>query len=258
MSVPLEPEFLAPEDPVPGTEVEEPEVTEVEGPEVTEVEDPEPEPEPVDPFADFGGRDAVEQAARLYKNVQTQDGIMRLFFEAGRALQIPLDRIEGVFGAQAAAAVAAQEAEPEPADDDMITWGQVKQLLQREVIQPFQQTEAQRTETAARSAVASARDELGIKDEKTWQAVLRMGDQYLGNDMSPENVRNAVRRGHADFVEALKSSQAHYKAQKVATKAAVPKAPSGGVVAPAEAEEPKDLDEAFKRARARMAEILGD
>ncbi len=221
---------------------------------VTEVENDNPDlvnEAPVDPYASYGGKDAVEAAMRLHQATQTEDGVMRLFFEAGRAMGLPLSAIEQVF--RGGPAEPAAPAEPEPADDDVITWGQVKQLLQREVLEPFAQTEAQRTEAAARSAVASVRSELGIEDEATWAAVLQLGDRYLGDNLSPDNVRAAVKKGHDDFISLVKANAVKYVQGKVATKAAVPKAPSGGTApTAAPAEEPKTVEEAIKRARARL------
>lgn len=204
---------------------------------------------PADPYADFGGRDAVERAIQLQKMTQSQDGIMRMMFAAAQSLGLPLSKVEQLFAADQAAA----DAQPEYADDDLITYGQVKEMLQRDVLQPWQQTEAQRAEQTARSTVTSTRTELGIEDDGTWNAVLQLGDRYLGDDISPENVARAIKQGHADFVNLVKTNAQQYVEQKAAVKKAVPKAPSGGSTpAPAPDAEPKSVEEAIARARKRL------
>lgn len=205
---------------------------------------------PEDPYAEFGGRDAVTKAAQIHQALQSQDGVMRLFFEAGRSMGLGLKDLEGLFG-QASAANA--PAAPEYDDDDVLTYRQVRELLQNQVLQPWQQSQAAQAEAVARSAVESARAELGVSDEGTWAAVLQLGDKYLGDDISPANVSQAVRKGHADFVNLVKANAQAYVSEKAAVKKSVPKAPAGGSTpAAAPDPEPKTVEEAIARARARL------
>lgn len=203
-----------------------------------------------DPYADFGGRQTVEQAMALHKATQSQDGLMRLFFEAGKAQGLSYSQMEALFG-QAGPADEPQVAQY--ADDDLLTYAQARELLQREALQPFQQFQAQQAEEAARAIVASTRTELGIQDDATWNAVLQLGDRYLGDDLSPAAVRAAVQRGHADFVALVKTNATAYAQEKAQARRAVPKAPSGGSMAtPAPEAEPKSVEEAIARARRKL------
>lgn len=206
--------------------------------------------EPADPYADFGGREAIEKAVQLQKMTQSQDGVMRMMFAAAQSLGIPLSQVEQLF--QADRDSVGSET-PQYADDDLITYGQVREMLQREVLQPWQQTEAERAETTARQIVTSTRGELGIEDDNTWNAVLQLGDRYLGDDISPANVAKAIKQGHADFVNLVKTNAKAYVEKKAAVKQTVPKAPAGGSMPAAAPEaEPKTVEEAIARARKRL------
>src|SRR5690606_28567939 len=55
-----------------------------------------PEPD-ADPFADFGGREAVEAAMRLYNAAATEDGIIQIFIEAGRTLGLTVEQMQRMF-----------------------------------------------------------------------------------------------------------------------------------------------------------------
>jgi hypothetical protein len=101
---------------------------------------------PADPYADFGGRESVEQAMALHKATQSQDGLMRLFFEAGRSQGLSYSQMEALFGQAAPEPAAAQYA-----DDDLLTYAQVKELMQREVLEPMHQSQAQQAEANARA-----------------------------------------------------------------------------------------------------------
>lgn len=210
---------------------------------------------PADPFAEFGGADSVRQAHQLRQALQTQDGVMRLFFEAGRSMGLGLNEMQQLFG-QAQQPAAAAPSAPQWEDDDVLTYGQVKQLLQEQVLQPWQQSEAERAEAVARQTVTSVQKELGIEDQDTWAAVLQLGDRYLGDDLSPDNVAKAIRQGHDDFVKLVKGNAQKYVQRKAEVKKSVPKAPAGGSTPTSAPEaEPKTVEEAIKRARARL---LGD
>jgi hypothetical protein len=56
--------------------------------------------------------------------------------------------------------------------------------MQREVLEPMHQNQAQQAEAGARSVVNAQREALGVKDDATWNAVLQLGDRYLGDDLS--------------------------------------------------------------------------
>lgn len=210
-----------------------------------------------DPYAAHGGREVVERALALHQKVQTDEGVVQLFYEAGRAMGLTNPQIDKLFDAQTGGGEGEAEG---PADDELITWGQAKELLQREVIQPFaKQTQAQ-AETQARGAVDSTLKELGVTDNETAAAILQMGDKYLNGDLSPVNVAQAVKRGHEDFVKLVTKNAQGYVTKKAAVAKRVPKAPagtSGGGTAADALPEPKSVKEAIRRARLRSAGGLG-
>lgn len=208
---------------------------------------------PVDPFAEYGGADAVRQAAELHKSLQTEDGVWDMFFQAGRALGLGVREIEALFNAQ--------QAEPDaagPADDDVMTYGQFKAMMEETVTKPQQVRDQQMAEAMARQSIDSTINALGVQDQGIRDAILQLGDRYLSDDISPAAVKKAVEQGHADYLKLVAAERAKYVSDKREQGAGVPKAPAGGSTAPATAdgqfgEEPKDITEAIKRARQRIA-----
>lgn len=203
-----------------------------------------------DPWAAYGGKDAVDQAVRLHQAVQTEDGIFQLFFEAGQSLGLGLKEMQTLFGQG--------DAQPEaegPADDELVTWAQARELLHREVLQPMQAQQQAVAETVARQSVQSTISELGITDNETVAAVLQLGDRYLPpGSMDPREISAAVKRGHEDFVKLVQANAQKYVAGKAAARKSVPKPLGGGASsaeAPAEAE-PKTVAEAIAAARKRL------
>lgn len=203
-----------------------------------------------DPFEAFGGKEAVEAAHRLYEASRTEDGVIQLFIDAGRSLGLGLKDIQALFDKDSGG----EEVEP-PDPDEPLTRREFEEALARQ-----QQTLAERQAAAeaaiARKAVQDTLGTLGLDpNDPTTKIVLQFGDQYTKGDLSPENVANAVRRGHADYLAAVERDAKKYLEKKVAAAEAVPSAPAGAA-APAEppAAEPRDVAEAIKIARKRLAE----
>lgn len=210
-----------------------------------------PAPEsPADPYEEFGGRDTIEAAHRMYQAAQSEDGVIQLFLEAGRSLGLGLKEMETLFTSLTGSG--GEEAE-EPDPDEPLTVGQWQKFQQEQ-----QQREAERQATAAREAarqvVQATVADLGLdpKDPAT-KVVLQFGDQYLKDDLSPEAVAAAVRRGHADYLAAVEQHSKAYLEKKRGQAASVPSAPSGAA-APAEPApaEPQNVAEAIKIARKRL------
>ena len=203
-----------------------------------------------DPFSEYGGRDAVAKAIELHKATQTDEGIVQLFFEAGRSLGLGVKDIERLFAGEPASG---EPAEPEDLDRPL----SVKEFKEMMAAQANQQSAAQKAqaEAAARNTVQKTITELGLKPgDETTRMVLEMGDRYLDKaDLSPEAVANAVRRGHADYTALIDREAKAYLARKTATAASVPGAPSGASAPSAPPpEEPKDIAEAIRIARQRL------
>jgi hypothetical protein len=82
------------------------------------------------------------------------------------------------------------------------------------------------------------------------QTILNMGDKYVGDDLSAENVANAVRKGHADFIALVDARAKEYVASKAKVAETVPGSPAGaGAAGEPPAAEPRDVAEAIKMAR---------
>lgn len=224
-------------------------VESLEGLEV-EVETPEAPAEPADPFADFGGRENIEAAHRLYEATRTTDGQIEVLIQAAQALGVPLSKVQALFDA----AEAAEQAE-EPDPDEPVTRGDLQAQLRQ-----LQEAEAARRHEAAvsvaRKAVADVLKDLNI-EPGTPQAkvILTLGDQYVSKDsLDPDEIRNAVRRGHADWQAQLEVDRKAYLAGKREKAATVPSSPSGNAAPSAAPEpEPADVAEAIARARAAKA-----
>lgn len=213
---------------------------------------------PEDPFAPYGGPDEVKAAVDWYKRANDPEGALETFFALGRSMGLGVREIENLFYAQQGQQAPAQPEPqaPGPADDDVMTYADFKKYMaemQEQVQQPIQQLQRQQQFERAQQTVQSTIQQLGIEDDATKAAVLQLGDRYLGDDLSPQNVANAVRRGHADFIALVQANADKYRKQKAAQAKSVPKAPKGGGPAGVEPEpEPRDIKEAIARARKKL------
>lgn len=200
-----------------------------------------------DPFAAYGGKDAVEAATRMYEATRTQEGVVDLFIEAGKALGLNLQQMQALFGVE--------ETPPEEVDpDEPLTIGQFQEMQRRQE-EEAQRREQERIKATATKAVQETTAALGLKiGDPVTQTVLQLADQHVaGNYGDYDAVAKAIRQGHADFQalveqEKQKALQAkHEQAQQV------PSAPSGGAPAADPGEpEPKDVSEAIKQVRKRL------
>lgn len=205
-----------------------------------------------DPWAEYGGKDSVAQAHKIHQALQTQDGVMQLFFEAGQSMGLGLREIQALFGG---AQIPDEVVDDGPADDELVTWAQARALLQKEVLEPMAQQQQATAEAVARQAVQSTISDLGLTDQDTIAAVLQLGDRYLNpSDLSPKSVSDAVRKGHEDFAKLVTANAQKYVSAKVAVRKTVPKALGGGGASQGAAEEPepKTVAEAIRNARKRM------
>ena len=216
----------------------------------------EPEPaaepsEPSDPYADYGGRDVVEQAHRMHQATQSEDGIIQLFIEAGQSLGLGLREIQTLFEG---GTLEPDEGEaPEYDPDEPITRAEWDAERQREQDNQ-QQSQNYMIEATARQAVAATAAELGIDlNDPGSQIILQMGDRYLNDDLSPQSIKDSMRRGQADYQALVERESQAYLAKKSAAGKTVPGAPSGSA-APSESAgaEPRDTAEAIKIARRKL------
>jgi DNA-binding transcriptional MerR regulator len=222
------------------------------------------EPEPVaDPYADFGGRQQVEDAVALSRALSTEAGVRAMAVETLKALGLSPAQIEATLSGEQAPSGAPQEPAPDPvfgdlADEDVVTVADVKRLLEQvkqEVKQPWEQAAEAQRQQAAGTAVDSTLAELGVSDPDTAQLVLLEASRILPRDeWDPTRIAEAVRQGHAQLVVKLEKARENYVKGKVEKADALPthigdtSGSSGGSPLP----EPKDLQEAFARVRAEM------
>lgn len=206
-----------------------------------------------DPFAEFGGREEIEKARRLYEAASTEEGVIQLWIEAGRTLGLTVEQMQGLFGAQA------QEPDPEELERP-VTVAELRELerqRQEQQSRVYYEQQQQAMRAQAGAAVHEAVKEIGLPgvDDPTAQIVLRLGDQYLDKrNPTPEAVRNAVRRGYADYQAEIQRQAQEYTRKKVTQAASVPGAPSGGQApsTPPPAE-PKNVEEAIQMFRERFS-----
>lgn len=209
--------------------------------------------EPSDPFSEFGGRDVVAAAHRLYEASRTEDGVIQLFLEAGRNLGLGLDQMQALFEELGGSG---QVPEDDPSLDEPLTRRELLELEQQRQAAE-QQRQAQQLQEFARTAVTEALSGLGV-DPQTNPAthlILQFADRHRAPDapMTAESIKEAVRAGYADYQAHIEREAQAYLTKKRQAAAAVPKAPagSGAPAAPAPAE-PKNVAEAIKQVRQKL------
>lgn len=208
-------------------------------------------PEAEDPFHEFGGREEIESAHRLWQATQTDDGVARLFFEAGQAMGLGLKEMQALFGGSTPETPAAAVDERDP--DEPLTWGEFQAMTQAQQQAEIERQATQIRETAKATVQATVSD-LGLDPaDPSTKVVLQYADQHMKDDFSPEAIKTAIRQGHADYQAAVQQSAEKYLQTKAAQADGVPSAPSGAA-APAEPapSEPKNTAEAALIVRRRL------
>lgn len=238
-----------------------------------------------DPFADFGGREAVQEAVVIRDALATEQGVRALVAQGLHALGHSPEAVEaflknqGATPAQAAAATAEAVAAADPlagvSDDDVVTGAELKAFTQRAVEQAVAQVSATLTETTrplqeqlqvqrqerAQTAVDGVLTELlgpvpsDAAELETYrtlaQATLTAAGAFIQQDnWDPQHIRDAVTRGHAVMAA---QTEAAIQARLLAKKTAAAKLPTnigGRTAGSEEVPEPKNLAEARAAARA--------
>jgi hypothetical protein len=184
---------------------------------------------------------------RLYEASRTDEGVVDLFIEAGRALGLTTEQMGALFNVELE--------KPEEIDPDQpLTVAQFQefQRQQQEAAQAAQrQAYVQQVKAEASRALHASVQEIGLDMQNpATPYVLQLGDKYLPKDQppTPDAVRNAVQRGWADYQVLTQQAQAKYVGDKKAQAASVPGAPAGsGAPASAAEPEPKNVAEASER-----------
>lgn len=244
------PAVVASEAEVPASNSAESLVPASDAPETPAVATDTPAAEVEDPFAAYGGKEAIEAAHRMYEASRTDDGVIQLFLEAGQALGLGLKELQTLF------ADLGGEVPEEPDPDEPITRKEFQETLTKQ-----KQAEAERQQARVQQAAAVAVQEtvssLGLDPkDPTTTLVLQLADKHMKDDFSAEAISAAIRQGHADYQAQVEKAAQAYLTKKAATAAAVPQAPAGNA-APAEAApaEPKNVTEAIAQVRQRLAAV---
>lgn len=209
---------------------------------------------------EFGGVDAVRAAVELHQSLQTDDGVVSMFIEAGRALGLGVDQLEALFGESAAESGTEQSALDGLNDEDEISVkdaraliaAEVERAIQSKVVAPQAEQEYAEAVQTAQRTVRDTVAELKIADEDV-DGVLSAGQKYLKDgDLDPANIAAAVRRGHEDYEKALAQRAEKRLQAKAKVKETVPSSTGASTPGGTALPEPQNSEEAKKRARQRL------
>lgn len=202
----------------------------------------------------FGGAERIERAIAMLDDASTEEGVTKLFIEAGQALGLGFKEMEALFDASdAATAEAAQAAAAAgPADDDVMTFAEAKKLIEEQVLNPQREAEERRVLATAQATVADALKDVAKEDHA---AVLALGQPHIADgDFDPDHIRAAIRKGVEELANARTRDREEYLKQKLAELEATPGSTAGSGAPGAEGTPPPtNWEDAKKRARARIA-----
>jgi hypothetical protein len=233
-----------------------------------------------DPYAEWGGREVVEDAVNVANALRTETGVRTVIAQGLQALgyspaQIQAALAGGPAAVEAAVEAAAPTGPADPlegyADDDVVNVSDVRKLVEAQVaaataavtaqveqqLTPLQQQVIEQQTTRAQNAVDSTIFELlqvdGQVDPALATEVLRYANQHItdATRYDPEAIRNAIISGKAEAEAAIEAAHAAYLRGKAAVKATLPTpvvAASPGAEAPAE---PQSIEEASAEMRKR-------
>ncbi len=217
---------------------------------VPEAQAPIPPAEPEDPFSEFGGRETIEQAHRLWQASQTDDGVARLFFEAGQAMGLGLKEMQALFDGLGG--------EPEPTEpqfdpDEPLTYGQF-QALQEEQRQAAAAQHAEQVRQVAAETVRTEITALGLTpQDPATRIILQFADTHLTGEPSPKAIKDAIARGHADYRAQIEREAQQILQTKHQQAQTVPSAPAGaGAPSEPPPPEPKNAAEAALIVRRKL------
>lgn len=230
-----------------------------------------------DPYAEWGGREVVEDAINVTNALRTETGVRTVIAQGLQALGYSPDQIQAALAGGPAAVEAAVEAaapaDPlaDLADDDVVSVSDVRRLVQASIEQataavtakveqqlsPLQEQVLSEQTTRAQEAVDNTIFELlqveGEVDPALATEVLRYANQYITdqNRYDPTAIRNAIITGKAEAEAAIQQAHDAYLRSKAAVKASLPTpvvaaSPGGETV-----EEPKSIEEASAQLRAK-------
>ena len=258
----------APEEPSAPAEDETSEVAETEGEPVSEAA----ETELADPYAEFGGRDRVAQAAALAGAFQSEIGLKQVGAEIMKALNVPPETIAAVLSGQPI--TAQEQAQVDDAlgglgDDDVLTVADARQMIADATAQAVEQARAIAAQERQGDAqtqmindtVGAVLDELGVTNPELGMALCKVADEKVKamiGGYTPENIRAGMLATHAMFAGVAEQNRVTYLADKKKAKAANAKSIGAGTAQGATPPaEPTDVAAGIAAAREYL-QALGD
>jgi DNA-binding transcriptional MerR regulator len=236
---------------------------------------------PADPYAEFGGRQAVEQSHQVMEALRTEAGVRAMIAQGLTALGYTPAQIKAFVEQNAAGAPESTPGAPaapvdplaQIADDDLITGADLKgivgqlvqqtlaqsQQLVQEQVDPVRAQFEQRQQAEAQQVANSTYVELlgPVPDQATDQAgfdswmararaVQNQARQFVAEDnWNPADIRAGLIRGHALYEAEQEEAFKAYARAKKADRAGQPTNIRGGAPQGGEpAPEPKNTAEA--------------
>lgn len=234
----------------------------------------------VDPYAEFGGREYVQDAVSISGALRTENGVRTIVAQGLQALGYDPAQVRAFLDAKEAAAptaaapAAAPVGLPDIEDDDVVTGSDMKRLLQwqseqlagqfktaqEEATKPLAlQLQEERQRQATHIVDSTLSELLGIKDgtptedqKRDIGFIQQAAGQYIdSSSWDPSHIRNAIIRGHADVqAETERRVQAYITAKRAQAQGAPANiggaSPAGGE----EQAEPKNMKEAIAMRKA--------
>lgn len=196
----------------------------------------------------WGGSETVERAVGIAKALETDEGVLQLFIEAGQALGLDRKQIGELFGSATSVPDSTTDKpaadDAEPAVDDLD-----KPLTRRELDALEAKRESDRVHQDNVSAIHAKLDTLGVDDKAERKFILELAAQHVDDDESDKDqLLAAVDKGFADYQAKLEARTQAYLKSKADKADASPTALTG--TAPVSGEvlpEPKNVDEAHAR-----------
>jgi hypothetical protein len=234
-----------------------------------------------DPYAEFGGREAVEEAARVQAALKTESGVRLMVAQALQALKYSPQQIRAALEGGPAIPLPGEPPPPEQSpfdidDEEIVTGADLKRIVAivaeqaaqqaaesvrgevKPTVDAFQEQRQQQASALADATYTELLGEFGTtpEEQKAWtqqqERVKAYATQYIDpNDWSATGIRNALIRGHADFVAEQESLFKGYLEKKRKDRQATPANLGGGSPPGSEApKEPQNLAEAKAAAKA--------
>jgi hypothetical protein len=247
---------------------------------------PAPAPAPAgtpDPYAQYGGQQAVQEAWQIQEALRTEPGVRALAAQSLIALGYSPEQVKVALDAQGTPGVAGDAQAPGVPDPfagleetDQVDVGSVKAYVAEQVKQALAQAEAQTKpplESVQQAVLAQQQQQvrnltdvalietIGVKPEDPAaalayetrvQALVQRGSVYYDptQHADPNHIRSVIQRANAEFVAEKEAEFKAYIAAKKQARDSQPANIAGGAGTDGPLAEPKSLTEARKQAAA--------